>query len=149
MSKESLRRFTLRKKVNFLGGTLTGWLNWWILRSKPVKTQEAGQVDGPSGWSKRLLIAGETDHGTFGAYAECMASDKQISFTYARLILGRIQDDLRSIGFDDAEWQSFSQGYEMYIGGACIARGIDPDPATAAENLIDYLADVFAEAPKA
>tara|TARA_R110002012_G_scaffold18824_8_gene68792 strand:- start:1648 stop:1914 length:267 start_codon:yes stop_codon:yes gene_type:complete len=86
---------------------------------------------------------------TFGAYAQSMSSEKDISFTYARLILDRIQSDLESVGFDDAEWQSFSEGYEMYIGGQCIARGVDPDPATAAEELIDNLAYVFSQAPKA
>lgn len=78
-----------------------------------------------------------------------MSSEKEISFVYARLILNRIQSDLESVGFDDAEWQSFSEGYEMYIGGVCIARGSDPDPATAAEELIDNLAYLFSQAPKA
>lgn len=77
-----------------------------------------------------------------------MPSDKEVSFAYARVLLDRITEDLIMMGFDDAEWQSFSEGYEMYIGGACIARGVDEDPAAAAEELLDALAWSFAEAPK-
>lgn len=126
-----------------------GWRNLWILRNKREKMREVVLAAGPREWCRRLLTATKAIMKTFGAYAQSMSSEKDISFTYARLILDRIQSDLESVGFDDAEWQSFSEGYEMYIGGQCIARGVDPDPATAAEELIDNLAYVFSQAPKA
>jgi hypothetical protein len=78
-----------------------------------------------------------------------MLNDKEISFAYAHILLDRITEDLVIIGFDDAEWQSFSGGYEMHIGGVCIARGVDQDSAAAAEDLLDALAWVFAQAPVA
>lgn len=111
--------------------------------------REAGQVGGPRECLKTLLNATKASIIAFGAYAQSMSTEKEISFIYARMILNRIQSDLESVGFDDAEWQSFSEGYEMYIGGVCVARGVDPDPATAAEDLIDNLAYLFSQAPKA
>ncbi len=149
MSKVWQKRFTRRKKKHCLGDILIGLLNSLISGNKPAKMREAGQVGGPRECLKTLLNATKASIIAFGAYAQSMSTEKEISFIYARMILNRIQSDLESVGFDDAEWQSFSEGYEMYIGGVCVARGVDPDPATAAEDLIDNLAYLFSQAPKA